>query len=503
MALDQLEPQSQASLRDPLPQFVPGSVCVQCDVCCRFPESDSFLRPYFTRDEIGGAIAQGLPAALFADPAGSQIALVKDAEGDGYLCPAFDSASSRCRIYDHRPLDCQLYPLALMWSADGSQVELGWDTKCPFMREAVSGEIRRHAERVQALLQRETTLRLLAENPRLIGRFQEDVIVLASFPEVAHRLRSRQSNVQPDSRLHPLRLEDAPRMKEAVERSECLGHEALAAYAFVYHYIWTTTLSYWWMEREGVFFLFACSPDGWFMPLPPLGPRPLEESVEEGLANLHRWNHGSPVSRIENLMDDQKARLAGSRLRWSGKPPDYLYRADSLAKLAGDPYKSQRALCNRVERKASVALRPYTVADQSACRDLFSRWVSQKQEGQLDTMGQYLLEDAEAAHERIWAVGDRLGLVGTVACVQGQVMGYTFGYRLMPETFAVLVEVADRSVPGLAQYLFRGTCRAACQSGVEYINAMDDAGLPGLRAAKQAYHPVATVKSWIVSPLQP
>ena len=499
MVRDQLEAKSQVSLSDPLPQFVPGDVCGQCDVCCRFPESDSFLRPYFTRDEIGAAVAQGLSPALFADPVGSQIALVKHAENNGYLCPAFNPATSRCGIYDHRPLDCQLYPLALMWSADWSQVELGWDTKCPFMREAVPQDIHGHAGRVHALLQSERALQILANNPRLIGRYQEDVIVLATLPKVTARLRLS----QPDRRLRPLLLEDASRMRQAVERSECLGHEALAAYAFVYHYVWATTLPYWWMERDGVFFLFAHSPDGWFMPLPPLGPRPLEESVGEGLADLHRWNHGSPVSRIENVTDRLKARLAGSHLQWSEKSPDYLYRTDSLAHLAGDSYKSQRALCNRIERTASVTLRPYTVADQPACRDLFRRWGSQKREGTLDTMGQYLLEDAEAAHALIWALGDRLGLTGTVACAQDQVVGYTFGYWLTPETFAVLVEVADRSVPGLAQYLFRETCRTVRDGGAEYINAMDDAGLPGLRSAKQAYHPVAMIKSWIASPLEP
>ncbi|MEQ1655568.1 MAG: phosphatidylglycerol lysyltransferase domain-containing protein [Nitrospira sp.] len=499
MAFNQLESNTRVTLSDPLPQFVPGSVCVQCDVCCRFPGSDSFLRPYFTRDEIGSAVAQGLSPALFADPVGSQIALVKDAESEGYLCPAFDPATSRCGIYDHRPLDCQLYPLALMWNEAGTEVELGWDTKCPFMREAVPGEIRQHAGLVQALLRQENTLRLLASNLRLIGRFQEDVVVLASLPEVTARVHLH----RPDRRLRPLLLEDALRMTQALERSECLGHEALAAYAFVYHYIWATTLPYWWMEREGVFFLFAHSPDGWFMPLPPIGTKPLEASVGEGLADLHRWNNGSPVSRIENVTDHQKARLAGSTLQWAEKSPDYLYRTDSLMQLAGDSYKSQRALCNRVERTASVTLRPYTVADEPACRNLFRRWVLQKREGTLDTMGRYLLEDAEAAHALIWALGDRLGLAGSVACTEDQVVGYTFGYRLAPETFAVLVEVADRSVPGLAQYLFRETCRAAHHGGAEYINAMDDAGLPGLRAAKQAYHPVAMIKSWIASPLQP
>lgn len=499
MPFVQLESNSRVSLSDPLPQFVPGSACLRCDVCCRFPESDSFLRPYFTRDEIGSAVAQGLSLSLFMDPVGSQIALVKDAESDGYLCPAFDPATSRCGIYEHRPLDCQLYPLALMWSEDGIEVKLGWDTKCPFMREAVPEEIHRHAERVHALLRREATLQILSNNPRLIGRYQDDVIVLASLPEVTQHVRTQ----QPDRRLCPLRLEDAPRMRQALERSKCPGQEALAAGAFVYHYIWTTTLSYWWMERDGVFFLFAHSPDGWFIPIPPLGPKPLEESVREGLAYLCQWNKGSLVSRIENMTDQQKARLADSDLRWAAKSPDYLYRAEALAHLAGDSYKSQRALCNRVERTSPVRIRPYDLADQPACRDLFRRWVLQKREGILDTMGQYLLEDAEAAHELLWALGDRLGLVGTVACAGDQVVGYTFGYWLRPETFAVLVEVADRSVLGLAQYLFRETCRTARHGGAEYINAMDDAGLPGLRAAKRAYHPVAMINSWIASPLHP
>ena len=239
------------------------------------------------------------------------------------------------------------------------------------------------------------------------------------------------------------------------------------------------------------------------MPIPPLGPGSFEESVRDGLADLHRWNDGSPVSRIENMTDHQKACLTGCELEWSAKPPDYLYRADGLAQLAGDPYKSQRALCNRAERMSPVHIRPYDSADRAACRDLFRRWGEQKRDGALDTMGRYLLEDAAAAHELIWALSDRLELVGTVACAEDRVAGYTFGYWLTPDTFAVLVEVADRAMPGLAQYLFRDTCRSACAGGAEYINAMDDAGLPGLRDAKRSYHPVAMINSWIASPVHP
>ncbi|MFM8551179.1 MAG: hypothetical protein ACKOCD_02535, partial [Nitrospiraceae bacterium] len=65
------------------PQCVPSRVCVSCDVCCRFPEPDSFLRPYFTAEEIAQAAAQGIDPALFPDPAGSQIGLVPNPSGEG------------------------------------------------------------------------------------------------------------------------------------------------------------------------------------------------------------------------------------------------------------------------------------------------------------------------------------------------------------------------------------------------------------------------------------
>jgi hypothetical protein len=36
--------------------------------------------------------------------------------------------------------------------------------------------------------------------------------------------------------------------------------------------------------------------------------------------------------------------------------------------------------------------------------------------------------------------------------------------------------------------------------GAEYMNTMDDAGLPGLRASKQAYHPTMLIPNFVASP---
>lgn len=478
-----------------LPQLVPDAACFRCDVCCRFPEADSFLRPYFMRPEISEAVAHGVPDSFFSDKSGSQVNLVENPIGGGYLCPAFDSKSGRCGIYDVRPLDCRLYPLALMWDVSGREVLLGWDSKCPFMRDASSSAIREYVDRVATFLADEAIVESIATHPRLIGRFQEDVVVLKALPHLTVRLGPQR--VAP--RLQPLTTSDAPCFAEALERAQVLRHDTPAAFAFPYHYIWTSLLPYWWVESDHTWFLFAESPDGWFMPLPPLGVGPLDQAVEQAFALMGSWNGRSPVSRIENVMESQRQLLERDGIQFRRKEGDYLYPAGALAALTGDHYKSQRALCNRAAREQAIVKEPYRADYHSACGLLYRRWVEQKRRGSLDRMGKLLLEDAETAHALVFREHERIGLSGTIVRVGGDIVAYTFGYWLTPQTWCILLEITDRSIPGLAQWVFRDTCRTAMAQGAVTINAMDDAGLPGLRAAKSAYHPAAILDTWVIT----
>lgn len=478
-----------------LPQFVPGSTCFRCDVCCRFPEADSFLRPYFTGQEITEAVAHGVPQALFPDKSGSQVTLVENPTGEGYLCPAFDAQSGRCGIYERRPLDCQLYPLALMWDQSGQEVVLGWDTKCPFMREEPSRSIRTYAEQVEQRLRDDAIVEQLAEHPRLIGRFQDDVIVLNKLPYLTTRLTQQRA----DPRLRPLTASDAPAFAAALKRAHVLHADTPAAYAFPYHYMWTAVLSYWWMELDETWFLFAQSPDGWFMPLPPLGPGSLDQAVDQAFALMREWNGPSPVTRIESVTDSQKSNIGLEGIQFRPKDGDYLYSAAALAALAGDSYKSQRALCNRAAREHAIVSEPYRASDQEDCVRLYRRWADQKCQDNLDHLGKLLLEDAAQAHRLLFEKYQQMGVSGRVVRVNNEIVAYTVGYWLTPQTWCVLLEVADRSVPGLAQWVFRETCRTASAQGAVLVNAMDDAGLPGLRAAKLAYHPIRVVTTWIAT----
>ena len=192
----------------PGPQVVPSAVCFQCKVCCRFPEHDSVLRPYFTANEIQQAVTHGLPPSSFPDYRGSQVNVVPHPTEEGFLCPAFDPATHHCRIYEVRPLDCQLYPFTLMWNEQHDTVLFGWDTLCPFLLEQAFGDsphkgeeplrstkelpsaLLDQARTIATYLESEDVLNTLTAHPRLVIPFQPDVVVLQRLDGLTAALRS-------------------------------------------------------------------------------------------------------------------------------------------------------------------------------------------------------------------------------------------------------------------------------------------------------------------------
>ena len=189
-------------------QIVPSTVCFTCDVCCRFPEQDSALRPYFTKEEILAAVASGMSADAFPDQAGSKVAVVPNGE-EGYRCPAFDPQTGQCGIYEARPLDCRLYPVAVMWDQAHSAVVMGWDSKCPFIRDNLdSPESRAYVERTAAFLESKESVNIFSSNIQLIVAFQDDVFVFGRLENLTSALRAsillEREGAQPEAPLpHP------------------------------------------------------------------------------------------------------------------------------------------------------------------------------------------------------------------------------------------------------------------------------------------------------------
>jgi hypothetical protein len=214
---------------------------------------------------------------------------------------------------------------------------------------------------------------------------------------------------------------------------------------------------------------------------------------------MRERNKGSAISRVENVPEESKADFEALGYRLALKDPDYLYRAADMATLAGERYKSQRAACNQLVRRHQVHYASYQNQDREGCAALYRRWVMQQEARDLDPIARQMLKDAEGAHREACSSPDALGLVGRVVWVDGAIGAYTFGYPRSREVFCVLLEVADRSINGLAQFIFREFCREAAQSGFVFVNTMDDSGLERLRWSKRGYHPCRLLSNYIAT----
>ncbi len=310
--------------------------------------------------------------------------------------------------------------------------------------------------------------------------------------------------------LQPLKVKDQLRAHQCLNATVLGGKTPLATWAFAPHYIWKDVVKYFWAEVEGWWCLFAEHADNLFMPLPPLGPRTLvgipamnslQRVLDQMMDFLDTRNTGAQTSLIENIPIELKDIIQPWGYTFIPKESDYLYRTSDLVQLKANSYKSQRTAYNRFARAHRLRVAPYRISDRDGCLALFERWVRQKEEipvpavGAHAEMAQVKLRQAASAHRVMLQEYHELGLTGRVVWVDGSIKAYAFGYPRSREIFCLMAEVADRSVPGLSQYLFREFCREI--QPYPWINTMTDSGLPSVARAKLAYRPTQLVPNFI------
>ncbi len=160
-------------------QIIPSEICLSCDVCCRFLESDSPLAPIFTKDEKQSLLSQGKDATLFRDREdGISSQILLRSYKDYYICPFFETETNKCSIYANRPLDCQLYPFALMYNEDRSGVVLGVDMLCPYSEAYFESEVfQQHLQSIIDYIETDEVKEIIATHWSLIGTYQDTVKV--------------------------------------------------------------------------------------------------------------------------------------------------------------------------------------------------------------------------------------------------------------------------------------------------------------------------------------
>ena len=163
-------------------QFIPEGICLKCQGCCRFREQNSVWAPCILEEEIQDLLDKDLPPALIS--VDRKLRLIPDPQAEGFICPFFGPEENKCKIYDLRLFECQLYPFLI--NLRGKKVLLTVDLNCPYAKEKLnSKEFSEYTEYLINFLNSPAQIGILKDNPQIIQAYEEvsDIVELKDFDE--------------------------------------------------------------------------------------------------------------------------------------------------------------------------------------------------------------------------------------------------------------------------------------------------------------------------------
>ncbi len=211
--------------------------------------------------------------------------------------------------------------------------------------------------------------------------------------------------------------------------------------------------------------------------------------IQKISAFFHR-NHqpvifrGIPVGLLPYFPKD-KYRIIPDRQIW-----DYLYLTKDLIELHGRKYQQKRNHINRFRQTYPFSYHSLTPEDAQGCLEVFEHWAADKGGGpEIEEERRALIEALENF--------TLLPLKGGVIKIDGRIQAFAIGTQLNRDTALVHFEKANPAFHGI--YAAINQLFVANEwSNTRYINREDDMGLPGLRQAKERYHPFRMIEKYTV-----
>lgn len=170
---------------------------------------------------------------------------------------------------------------------------------------------------------------------------------------------------------------------------------------------------------------------------------------------------------------------------------DYLYSRADLVNLTGRKFHKKKNLLNMFIRKNECQARPLLEEYREDAMQILDGW-NRQHSGVSDFAA------AKEALEKMWP----LQLCGGIFYIEGQPAAYCLGEELaLGSGFVIHFEkaVLAEEFKGLYQFINQAFASVLPEK-YETVNREQDLGDPGLRQAKESYHPVGFVKKYRAVP---
>lgn len=254
-------------------------------------------------------------------------------------------------------------------------------------------------------------------------------------------------------------------------------------------YAWRQGRPVWIMELPETLVFLIRDPEGgegkWLVFGPPVGPLPLATVIAqlgETVVGAVRQSAASVTGLDQSLFT-----VAADRANF-----DYVYRVKDMATLAGRNYSAKRNLIKQCLRNYTCVFEKISEANLDECRDLLNRWCDLRH-CELD----HGLSGEWQALKETMTNFLNFGQLGGLVRVNGAVEAFAIGERLNRDTAVCHFEKFLPTIQGLGQ-LINQWFAAHCLGEFTYVNREQDLGLPGLRQAKESYHPAHLVEKFTV-----
>lgn len=177
---------------------------------------------------------------------------------------------------------------------------------------------------------------------------------------------------------------------------------------------------------------------------------------------------------------------------------DYVYETEKLTTLAGKKLHGKRNHINNFKKQyENWSYERITEANKEDCFQMAMKW-------RQDHVCEHGDEDCDEEKRDEMCVTlnalrliDELGLVGGLLRIDEEVVAFTIGEPLSPDTFVVHIEKAFADIQGAYPMINQQFVAHEAQ-GYKYVNREEDTGAEGLRKAKLSYRPVFLVNKGLV-----
>jgi hypothetical protein len=289
--------------------------------------------------------------------------------------------------------------------------------------------------------------------------------------------------------FRPLTLDDKPLLDAALAADPPQTSEL----TFTNLWVWRRKRTVAVARDEGGALALLCEEHGGRFFLPPIHSPDPAATATHLLAHAHAAGFPFSLRRVPAAMARTLA-AAGFAATPDRDNFDYVYAVRDLAALEGRHFDGKRNQIRQLTQAHDCAFAPLDDAAVADCLALEEQWC--------DLRACHLDEGLAAEQEAIGAClrsRRELGVFGGVIRVDGRLKAFAIAERLSPDTAVVHFEKADPGVTGIYQLINHWLCREALGDYV-FVNREQDLGIPGLRRAKEGYHPVRLVEKLSVAP---